>query len=36
MLIGSVSGIGYRHILAHLGPVSAIGLLIDWALIYWI
>jgi Na+/H+ antiporter NhaD/arsenite permease-like protein len=36
MLIGSVSGIGYRHFLAHLGPVSLAGLLIDWALIHWI
>jgi len=36
MLIGTVSGIGYRHFLAHLGPVAAIGLLIDWALIHWI
>jgi Na+/H+ antiporter NhaD/arsenite permease-like protein len=36
MLIGSLSGIGYRHFLAHLGPVSLIGLFIDWALIYWI
>jgi Na+/H+ antiporter NhaD/arsenite permease-like protein len=35
MLIGTVSGIGYRHFLAHLGPVSAVGLLIDWAVIYW-
>ena len=35
MLIGSVSGIDYRHFLAHLGPVAAIGLLIDWAVIYW-
>lgn len=36
MLIGSVSGIGYRHFLVHLGPVAVIGLLIDWALIHWI
>jgi len=36
ILIGTVSGIGYRHFLAHLGPVAAIGLLIDWALIHWI
>jgi Na+/H+ antiporter NhaD/arsenite permease-like protein len=35
MLIGTVSGIGYRHFLAHLGPVSVAGLLIDWAIIYW-
>jgi Na+/H+ antiporter NhaD/arsenite permease-like protein len=36
ILIGSVSGIGYRHFLAHLGPVALIGLFIDWALIHWI
>jgi Na+/H+ antiporter NhaD/arsenite permease-like protein len=36
MLIGSVSGIGYRHFLAHLGPVALVGLFIDWALIHWI
>ena len=36
ILIGSVSGIGYRYFLAHLGPVAAIGLLIDWCLIHWI
>jgi len=35
MLIGSVSGVGYCHFLAHLGPVSGMGLLIDWAVIYW-
>src|SRR5215469_5147886 len=35
MLIGTVSGVGYRHFLAHLGPVSVVGLLIDWAVIYW-
>ena len=35
MLIGTVSGVGYRHFLAHLGPVSAVGLLVDWAVIYW-
>lgn len=36
MLIGTVSGVSYRHFLAHLGPISAIGLLIDWAVIYWL
>lgn len=36
MLIGSISGVGYRHFLAHLGPVSVAGLFIDWAFIYWL
>ena len=36
ILIGSVSGIGYRDFLAHLGPVALIGLFVDWALLYWI
>ena len=36
MLIGSLSGIGYRHFLAHLGPVALMGLLLDWGLIHWI
>jgi Na+/H+ antiporter NhaD/arsenite permease-like protein len=36
ILIGSVSGIGYRDFLAHLGPVAFIGLFVDWALLYWI
>ena len=36
MLIGSASGIGYRHFLAHLGPVAVIGLFIDWALLHWL
>ena len=35
LLIGSVSGVGYCHFLAHLGPASAMGLLIDWVVIYW-
>jgi Na+/H+ antiporter NhaD/arsenite permease-like protein len=35
MLIGTISGLSYRHFLAHLGPISVIGLLIDWAVIYW-
>src|SRR5215469_6580060 len=35
MLIGSVSGIGYRHFMLHMTPISVIGLLIDWAFIYW-
>jgi Na+/H+ antiporter NhaD/arsenite permease-like protein len=36
MLIGSASGIGYRHFMAHLGPVAVIGLFIDWALLHWL
>src|ERR1700740_3668367 len=35
MLIGSFSGIHYRDFLAHLGPVAVVGLLIDWAVLYW-
>jgi Na+/H+ antiporter NhaD/arsenite permease-like protein len=35
MLIGSVSGIKYRDFLAHLAPVAGLGLLIDWAVLYW-
>lgn len=33
ILIGSVSRIGYRDFLFHLGPVAVIGLLINWAVI---
>ena len=36
ILIGSVSGISYRHFVAHLGPVALIGLFVDWALLHWI
>jgi Na+/H+ antiporter NhaD/arsenite permease-like protein len=36
ILIGSVSGIGYRDFLAHLGPVALIGLIVDWGLLHWI
>ncbi len=36
MLIGSSSGISYRHFLAHLGPVALIGLFIDWAVLHWL
>jgi len=35
MLIGTVSGIVYRHFLAHLGPVAVIGLFLDWAILHW-
>jgi len=33
MLIGSFSHISYRDFLLHLGPVAAVGLLIDWYVI---
>src|SRR6059036_683997 len=35
MLIGSFSGIGYRDFLWHLGPVAAVGLVLDWAVLHW-
>jgi len=34
ILIGSLSGIGYRDFLAHLGPVAGVGLLIDWVVLH--
>jgi Na+/H+ antiporter NhaD/arsenite permease-like protein len=36
MLIGSLSGIGYLDFIAHLGPIAAAGLVLNWALIHWI
>ena len=36
ILIGSISGIGYRDFLTHLGPVALLGLFADWALLHWI
>jgi len=36
MLIGSFSDIHYRNFLFHLGPVAAVGLLIDWAVLHWV
>jgi Na+/H+ antiporter NhaD/arsenite permease-like protein len=36
MLIGSFSGIRYRDFMFHLGPVAAVGLLLDWAVLHWI
>jgi Na+/H+ antiporter NhaD/arsenite permease-like protein len=36
MLIGSFSGIRYRDFLAHLGPVAARGLFLNWAILYWV
>jgi Na+/H+ antiporter NhaD/arsenite permease-like protein len=36
MLIGSLSGIPYLEFMARLGPIAAAGLLLNWALIYWL
>lgn len=36
MLIGSLSGISYLDFIAHLGPIAVIGLLMNWAVIYWL
>ena len=36
MLIGSLSGISYLDFIRHLGPVAAVGLVVNWALIYWL
>ena len=36
MLIGSLSGISYLDFTARLGPIAAAGLLLNWALIYWL
>ena len=36
ILIGSVSGIGYREFLWHLGPVAILGMLLDWAILHWL
>ncbi len=36
ILIGSISGIGYREFLVHLGPVAILGLFIDWAVFHWL
>jgi Na+/H+ antiporter NhaD/arsenite permease-like protein len=35
MLIGSLSGLGYREFLFHLAPVAAVGLLLDWLVLRW-
>ena len=35
MLIGSFSGIHYRDFVRHLGPIAIAGLLLDWAILYW-
>lgn len=34
ILIGSYSGISYRSFMAHLAPIAAIGLAIDWAVLH--
>lgn len=34
ILIGSFSHIGYRDFLLHLGPVAAVGLLLDWLVLH--
>jgi Na+/H+ antiporter NhaD/arsenite permease-like protein len=34
MLVGSLSGIGYRDFLWHLGPVALVGLFLEW-LVLW-
>jgi Na+/H+ antiporter NhaD/arsenite permease-like protein len=36
MLIGSYSGIAYRDFLFHLGPVSMMGLVLDWLILRWL
>jgi Na+/H+ antiporter NhaD/arsenite permease-like protein len=36
ILIGSISGISYRHFLSTLAPVAVIGLFIDWTVLHWL
>lgn len=36
ILIGSVSGITYRHFMSALAPVALIGLFIDWLVLRWL
>jgi Na+/H+ antiporter NhaD/arsenite permease-like protein len=36
ILIGSISGIGYRHFIAALAPVAIVGLFIDWLVLHWL
>jgi Na+/H+ antiporter NhaD/arsenite permease-like protein len=36
ILIGSISQIGYREFLWHLGPVAIAGLFINWAVFRWL
>jgi Na+/H+ antiporter NhaD/arsenite permease-like protein len=35
MLIGSLSGLGYREFMFHLAPVAAMGLVLDWLVLHW-
>jgi Na+/H+ antiporter NhaD/arsenite permease-like protein len=36
ILIGSLSGLSYREFLWHLGPIAAIGLVLDWRILEWL
>lgn len=36
MLVGSYSGISYRHFLGHLGPVAIVGLFLDWLVLRYV
>ena len=36
ILIGSYSGISYRSFMAHLAPIAAVGLFIDWAVLHFL
>jgi Na+/H+ antiporter NhaD/arsenite permease-like protein len=36
ILIGSISGISYRHFISALGPVAIIGLFVDWLVLHWL
>jgi Na+/H+ antiporter NhaD/arsenite permease-like protein len=36
ILIGSISGIGYRHFLFALAPVALAGLFVDWLVLHWL
>jgi Na+/H+ antiporter NhaD/arsenite permease-like protein len=36
ILIGSISGISYRHFLSALAPVAIAGLFIDWMVLHWL
>jgi Na+/H+ antiporter NhaD/arsenite permease-like protein len=36
ILIGNISGIGYRHFVSALAPVAVIGLFIDWMVLHWL
>lgn len=36
ILIGSISGISYRHFISALGPIAIIGLFVDWLVLHWL